>query len=78
MLLGKWIGIKWMFTVGMAWLTILWIPMTPEKLITIPIALLLHRWWFNDEKSRKVLEDFKAEAKKDWKKLKSKFKKDVL
>jgi len=41
--LGIALDIEWMRWYGGAYLSILWLPITPEKLITIPIALFLYR-----------------------------------
>jgi len=42
-----WIGIQfdiaWAKWVGTAYLTILWMPFTPEKLVTFPLAILIHK-----------------------------------
>lgn len=62
--IGTWLGIDWMIAVSGAWLTLLWIPATPEKLITVAIAIFLLRWLFpRDEKTLKVLRDMSAKAK---------------
>ena len=53
---GYILEIKWMETVGGGYLALLWIPMTPEKILTFMIAIALLRWWFpNDEKTLGVL-----------------------
>ncbi|MBR2310795.1 MAG: hypothetical protein IKA47_09735 [Oscillospiraceae bacterium] len=62
--IGTWLGIGWMIGLGGAWLTLLWIPGTPEKLVTVAIALFLLRWLFpGDEKTLKVLKDLHEKAK---------------
>ncbi len=45
-LFGTWFSIKWMRNVGLGYLAFLWIPGTPEKLITIPIAMWLRKLFF--------------------------------
>lgn len=67
--------ITWMTTVGAAYQAFLWMPFTPEKLVTIPIAIFFHTMMFkNDAKTHDQLIAMKAEAKSDWQKVKSKFK----
>lgn len=69
------IGANWYTIAATTWLGILWLPCTPEKLITIPMALFIHtRLFRRDEKTRKQLEDMYAQAKEDWNKFKNKFK----
>ena len=54
--IGKWLDIKWMIAVGGGYLALLWLPMTPEKILTFLIAIGLLRLWFpNDEKTLGVL-----------------------
>lgn len=40
-ILGSSLSIKWMYTIGVSYLAFLWLPTTPEKVITIPIACWL-------------------------------------
>lgn len=48
---------------------------TPEKLLTIPVAIWIHMKLFKkDEKTREQLEEMHAQAKRDWAALKAKFK----
>ena len=62
--IGTWLGIEWMMAVAGGYLTLLWIPFTPEKIITLTIAIALLRWLFpRDEKTLKVLKDMYAKAK---------------
>ena len=62
--IGTWLGIEWMIAVAGGYLTLLWIPFTPEKIITLTIAIALLRWLFpRDEKTLKVLKDMYAKAK---------------
>lgn len=42
--------IGWMFAIGTTYMTFLWLPFTPEKLITIPIALFLLKILFPKQK----------------------------
>ena len=74
MAVGGWLEIGWMAAVGAGYAAFLWIPFTPEKLVTVVISIFLLRIIFpNDEKTLKVLKD-------DLEVLKSKFrsKKAVL
>ena len=41
--LGPLLKIKWMTYVGSAYIAFLWLPFTPEKLVTIPLALLIKK-----------------------------------
>lgn len=72
--IGTWLEIDWMMAVAAGYLALLWIPMTPEKIITVAIAIGLLRWLFpRDEKTLKVLREMYAKAKaalKSWKKKK--------
>lgn len=55
---GTWLGIGWMVAVSVAYMTFLWMPFTPEKLLTLTIAILLLRWLFpKDEKTLGTLRD---------------------
>ena len=48
--LGIWLKIGWMWKVGTSYLAFLWLPFTPEKLITIPLSILVHKIIFNKKK----------------------------
>ncbi len=62
--LGTWLGIEWMIAVAGAYLAFLWIPLSPEKLVTVAIAIFLLRWLFpNDQKTLAVLIDMKNKVK---------------
>lgn len=65
---GTLLQIPWMMAVAGAYLTFLWLPISPEKIVTVLIAIGLLRLLFpNDEKTLGVL-------KNALKKLKSKIK----
>ena len=71
--LGTFLEIKWMIAVSGAYLTFLWFPFTPEKLITVAIAIFLLKLLFpKDEKTLGILKDMhqKHKAKKQKKKEK--------
>ena len=73
---GTALGIGWMAAVGGAYLTFLWIPMTPEKILTVTIAIFLLKKLFpNDQKTLKILLDLfekvkaaETSARAKWKK----------
>ena len=55
---GGILDIKWMFWLGTAYSGFLWFPLTPEKIVTIPIAIFLLRLFFpNDKQTLGVLRD---------------------
>ncbi len=61
---GTYFGITWMAAVGGAYLAFLWLPISPEKLVTFTIALALLRWWFpNDQKTLAVVKALFDKAK---------------
>lgn len=47
--LGTYFDINWMKIVAGAWLTFLWLPVSPEKIATFAIAIALLRWLFPDD-----------------------------
>lgn len=62
--LGTYFGIEWMIAVSGAYLAFLWLPISPEKLVTIAIAVALLRWLFpNDQKTLAVLRGWHEKAK---------------
>lgn len=62
--LGLWLGIDWLFGTGAAYLAALWIPFTPEKIITVIIAIfLLKRLFPDDKKTLERLYKMKANIK---------------
>ena len=57
---GTLLGIHWMTAVAGAYLAFLWIPFTPEKIITAAIAIALLRWLFpNDQRTLAVLKHWR-------------------
>ncbi len=70
---GTYFKIKWMVAVGTAYLAFLWLPVSPEKIVTFAIAIVLLRWWFpNDQKTLAVLRNLYQKAKAMAKKGKEK------
>ena len=67
--LGVLLDVAWMRAVASAYLAFLWIPLTPEKILAVMIAIFLLRCFFpKDEKTLGILRDMfgkiKAKAKK--------------
>ncbi len=70
---GTYLNIKWMIGVSSAYLAFLWLPISPEKLATVTIAMALLRWLFpNDEKTLAVLKKLYAEVREKLGKKKDK------
>lgn len=73
--LAVWLNIEWLGTVAGSYLAALWIPFTPEKIVTIIIAIFLLKLLFpNDKKTLMRLHNMKEKAKEELKNLKLKFK----
>ena len=71
---GTYFSIEWMIAVSGAYMTFLWFPFTPEKILTAIIAIALLRILFpRDQKTLAILTDLYNKAKE---KHKSKKKKD--
>ena len=72
--LGAALGIAWMTAVGGAYLAFLWLPISPEKLATAAIAIVLLRRLFpNDQKTLGVLHALHEKAKAGVRTLKTKY-----
>ncbi len=70
---GTYYGIEWMIAVSGAYLAFLWLPVSPEKLATIAIAIALLRFLFpKDEKTLAVLREMHQKVKNAVKKRKEK------
>lgn len=62
--LGTWLENEWMIGVASAYLAFLWLPVSPEKLATLAIAITLLRWLFpNDQKTLGILRQTYADLK---------------
>ena len=62
--IGTWLQIGWMIAVSGAYLTFLWLPISPEKIVTVAIAMALLRFLFpNDQKTLGVLKNMYAKLK---------------
>lgn len=71
--IGSYFKIGWMIAVSGAYLAFLWLPVSPEKLVTVAIAIFLLRLLFpNDKKTlgklRQLRDKFRFERKKGNKK----------
>ena len=61
---GTFYEIGWMLAVGTTYLAFLWLPFTPEKIVTVPIAIAFLKWFFpKDEKTLAVLQQMYQKAK---------------
>jgi len=65
---GTALSIEWLAAIGGAYLAFLWLPISPEKILTVSIALALLRILFpNDERTlgvlRRMLEEIKKKVK---------------
>lgn len=62
--LGTWLQIQWMMAVAGAYLAFLWLPVSPEKIVTVTIAIfLLRRLFPNDQKTLGILKQTYANVK---------------
>ncbi|MBQ8740087.1 MAG: hypothetical protein IJY79_00885 [Clostridia bacterium] len=73
--IAVWLDIGWLGAVAGGYLAALWIPFTPEKIVTVIIAIFLLKLLFpNDKKTLEKLHNMKEKAKAEIKKLKIKHK----
>lgn len=71
--IAMWLDISWLAAIAGGYLTALWIPFTPEKIITVIIAIFLLKLFFpKDKKTLEKLHNMKEKAKSEIKKLKVK------
>lgn len=62
--LGAYYKISWLASIASAYLAFLWLPVSPEKIVTFGIAIVLLRKLFpNDTKTLSVLKDLHKKAK---------------
>ena len=74
---GSYYDIEWMFYVGTTYLAFLWLPITPEKIITIPLAIAFLKMFFpKDQQTLAVLMQMYQKAKDAIKGKKKKTKED--
>ena len=65
--MGVFFDVSWMIAVGGAYLAFLWLPISPEKLATVAIAMVLLRWFFpQDEKTLGQLKLLSANLKRKY------------
>ena len=68
--ISAWLKIEWLAAIAGGYLAALWIPFTPEKIITVIIAIFLLKLLFpNDKKTLEKLHNMKEKAKEEIKKL---------
>lgn len=61
---GNYFGIHWMTAIAGAYIAFLWLPISPEKIVTFTIAIALLRLLFpQDEKTLAVLKELYRKAK---------------
>lgn len=61
---GTFLNVPWMITVAAAYLTFLWLPISPEKIVTVAIAIFLLKLIFpRDERTLAVLKDMHKRLK---------------
>lgn len=71
--IGTWLGNGWMIGVASAYLAFLWLPISPEKLVTFAISIALLRWLFpDDQKTLAILKEGYAKVKKVFRERKEK------
>lgn len=69
--LGAYFKMEWLVVLASSYLALIWLPFTPEKIITVGIAIVLLRLLFpKDEKSVCVLRDMYSQAKENFAKWK--------
>lgn len=62
--IGTYYSIGWMVAVAGGYLTFLWLPISPEKLVTVAIAMVLLRLLFpRDQKTLAVLRQMKDKVR---------------
>lgn len=63
-LFGGIFKIVWMRNIGLAYAAILWFPATPEKIITVAIAVVIRKLFFpKDKELEKLIEEEKTNIK---------------
>jgi len=48
-MVGGWLDITWMVVAGTAWLSFLWMPFTPEKIVTLTLAGFLYKLIYKED-----------------------------
>jgi hypothetical protein len=75
-IIGLACDIKLLLNIGIGYQTFLWLPITPEKLITIPMAMWFNFRIFHDKQTDELLVNMKQQAKEDWQKIKNKLRRN--
>ena len=71
--IGTYYQIGWMVAVAGAYLAFLWLPISPEKIVTFAIAIALLRWLFpNDTKTLAVLKQLLQKTREAFRSRKAK------
>jgi hypothetical protein len=71
--IGTYYQIEWMIAVSSGYLAFLWLPFTPEKVVTVAIAIALLRILFpNDTKTLRALKNLHVKVVKRKKERKAK------
>lgn len=66
--IGTYYSIGWMIAIASGYLTFLWLPISPEKIVTVAIAMVLLRFLFpNDQKTLGTLKEMSAKVKESMK-----------
>lgn len=63
--IGGFLNIGWLFQIGTVWAGLLWLPGTPEKLLTFPIAIFILRRLFPNDTRTLAMIDRKWKSAKD-------------
>lgn len=62
--IGTYLNIHWMTAISGAYLAFLWLPVSPEKIVTFAISIVLLRWLYpKDERTLAVLKELYDKAK---------------
>ena len=73
--IGTWLKISWLTALASTYLMVMWFPFTPEKIITIIIAIFLLKLLFpNDKKTLEKLYKMKEKVKTTSKQMRDKYK----
>lgn len=70
LIIGTYFKIAWMIKIATVYLAFLWLPITPEKIITVALAIFLLQLFFpGDQETLAILKTLYAQAKGKIKKL---------
>lgn len=70
--MGTAFNISWMRNVGLGYLAFLWLPTTPEKLVTFPISIWIHKKLFPKHSVDVLEQRFKIEKEASLQRSKNK------